>query len=53
MKIAADRAERIFPRGFDLRVHVGDAVCEVYCCSVGSILIIYIYFLKYCSSCTV
>lgn len=43
MKIAADRAEGIFPRGFDLRVHVGDTVCEVCCCSVGSFLIIFLY----------
>lgn len=27
MKIAADRAEKLFPGGFDLRVHVGDTVC--------------------------
>ncbi|XP_077227749.1 uncharacterized protein LOC143860813 isoform X2 [Tasmannia lanceolata] len=28
VKIAADRAEKLFPGGFDLRVHVGDTVCE-------------------------
>lgn len=27
VKIAADRAEKLFPGGFDLRVHVGDTVC--------------------------
>lgn len=36
VKTAADRAERIFPGGFDLRVHVGDTVREGHCFSVGN-----------------
>lgn len=28
VKIAAARAEELFPGGFDLRVHVGDTVCQ-------------------------
>ncbi|RWR83761.1 hypothetical protein CKAN_01252900 [Cinnamomum micranthum f. kanehirae] len=38
VKIAADRAERIFPRGFDLRVHVGDTPNDIQAAEFGGAL---------------
>jgi hypothetical protein len=32
VKIAADRADKLFSGGFDLRVHVGDTVCFSHLC---------------------
>ncbi|GAB4840528.1 hypothetical protein Ancab_021296 [Ancistrocladus abbreviatus] len=38
VKIAAERAEKIFPGGFDLRVHVGDAPNDIKAAEFGGAL---------------